>query len=76
MSKHDYEYPSDTLALVVGGSGGIGRAVSYALADAGIAVHVHGLHDDRVHAVVVQPMDVDRDPGIRESVAYGPADSA
>ncbi len=52
MSKHDYEYPSDTLALVVGGSGGIGRAVSYALADAGIAVHVHGLHNDRVHAAL------------------------
>lgn len=34
-------------ALIIGGSGGIGRAVTFGLAAAGVSVEIHGGHDER-----------------------------
>lgn len=45
----------DRSTLVVGGSGGIGAAVSHALADRGVSLRIHGGHDgDALNAVVEQ----------------------
>lgn len=61
----------DKRALIIGGSGGIGRWLSLILADRGAQVFIHGAHEYKVRALV---QEIKKAGGRAEGFAY-PIDS-